>query len=173
MPSMGSFPRLVHAPMRSIVARPALMRGATVLLVTGICGCAPASSATRIALRVTPAVESSEPQQTMKPIAFAPVPRRPVSVPATVRISGHCYGTGLGRAALLVVNGVALGRRSDGTVDHAAAQRLLGRVDPGRIVSVEILKPEQASKRFGAGASHGAILFVMAPSRTSVQTGRR
>ena len=72
-----------------------------------------------------------------------------------------------------MVNGVTLGRRSDGTVDHAAAQRLLQRVDPGRLVSIEIVKPEQASKRFGADASHGAILFVTAPSRTSVQTGRR
>jgi hypothetical protein len=73
----------------------------------------------------------------------------------------------------MVVNGVPLGRRPDGTVDHEAAQRLLQRVSCKDIVSIHFVKAEQALMRFGPGANRGAMLIATAPSNASVQTGGR
>jgi len=62
---------------------------------------------------------------------------------------------------LWVVDGVLLGRRRDGTIDHAAAQEALKTLDVKLISSIEVIKGEPASERFGPGASDGAVLITM------------
>ena len=60
---------------------------------------------------------------------------------------------------LYVVDDVVLGRRSDGTVDHLAAARALGQLDPKRIESIEVIK--EGSDRFGPDGVNGVVIFTM------------
>ena len=74
---------------------------------------------------------------------------------------------------LLVVNGVALGRRPDGTVDHALAQCLFRLIDCAEWFAVNFVKADEALKRFGPGADRDAMLFLTMPSSATVWTPRR
>jgi hypothetical protein len=60
---------------------------------------------------------------------------------------------------LYVVDGAVLGLRPDGTVDHDAAGRALGTIDPNQIVSIQMLKDSIAIARFGPGAHAGAAII--------------
>lgn len=81
--------------------------------------------------------------------------------PSGARIQIRCgLGTPTGHPALLVVDGVVLGLRPDGTVDHAAAQTVLDGLDAGEIVSVIAIKAAEAVERFGPGGHLGAILIA-------------
>ena len=68
-------------------------------------------------------------------------------------------GTPDGHPALLVLDGVVLGLRPDGTVDHTAAQAALAGVEVGEVESVVVVKSAEAVRRFGPGGHRGAILI--------------
>jgi hypothetical protein len=150
---------------------------AMLLFATSITGCARTSSATGFALRVTPAVEASAVQTAMTPLASAPVFLPSPPEPRTIRIRWHSYDTGRPVDPhdwpLLVVNGVALGRLPDGTVDRALAQRLFRLIDCAEWFAVNFVGAEQALKQFGPGANRGAMLFLTMPSSATVWTPRR
>jgi hypothetical protein len=106
----------------------------------------------------------------------APVPltRPPVAPSQTATSTGKpvriviCQPGGrTNHPALWVLDGVKLGLRPDGTVDHEAAQRALSKLDPNRIESIQVLKGEAAIARFGPGAHQGAVLFVTRPPDSS------
>jgi len=65
---------------------------------------------------------------------------------------------------IYVVNGVALGLRADGTVDHAAAAKMLGQINVRAIVSIEVLKNMTAIARFGPAAHQGVVLITASES---------
>ena len=99
-----------------------------------------------------------------------PLKRPPVAPPRTSAPTGKpvrvviCQRSGpTDHPALLVVDGVRLGLRPDGTIDHEAAGRALSKLDPNRIESIEVLKGEAAVARFGPGAHAGAVLISTRP----------
>jgi hypothetical protein len=72
---------------------------------------------------------------------------------------------------MYIVSGVVLGRRDDGTIDHAAAQRALGRLDPRSITAIQVLKGDSAVQRFGPVASDGVVLIDLLSHAQRARTG--
>ena len=64
---------------------------------------------------------------------------------------------------LYVIDGIIFGLRPDGTVDHDAARRALGTIDPTQIESIQVLKDSLAVARFGPGAHNGAAIITTRP----------
>jgi hypothetical protein len=161
--------------MRAIPLRQIWLRSTMLLFLTSVCGCARSSSTTRIALRGTPSAEALAAPETMQPLAPVPVVRTPPSQTVTIRIPRHSYGPALDPREwpLMVVNGVALGRRSDGTVDPGAAQRSLERFSCRDVVSIQFVQSDEALKRFGPAGHRGAMLIVVRPSHDSLLTEGR
>jgi len=98
----------------------------------------------------------------------APMPlgRPPVVLPQTpaprekpVRLA-FCQPSGAtDHPSLWVLDGVRLGLRPDGTVDHEVACRLLSQLDPKQIASIQVLRGAEAVARFGPGAHEAAVLI--------------
>ena len=72
---------------------------------------------------------------------------------------------------MYVVDGVVLGRRDDGTIDHEAAGRALAKLDPRTITAIQVLKGESAVQRFGTSASDGVVLFDIASRASRAKAG--
>ena len=132
------------------------------LLVRGLCLAV-------VSVSVTPWLGA---QDTSTAGITAPVSlkRPPVALPQTPTPTGKsvhiviCQRSGpTDHPALFVLDGVKLGLHSDGTVDHEAAQRVLSKLDPNRIESIEVLKGPDAIARFGPGAHAGAVLIQTRP----------
>jgi len=68
-------------------------------------------------------------------------------------------------------NGRTLGRRDDGTIDPSAAQRVLGRIDPRTIASIQVFKGESAVGRFVPAASDGVVLIELVPHAWRAREG--
>ena len=124
--------------------------------------------ALRVAVASTSVASWLAAQDAPAPGISAPVPlkRPPVALPQTSAPTGKpvriviCQRSGpTDHPPLWVLDGVRLGLRPDGTVDHEAAQRLLSKLNPNEVVSIEILKSVEATARFGPGAHQGAVLI--------------
>ena len=101
----------------------------------------------------------------MESVVAPPVVRGSAAVPGRVTIRLRpVTADPLRLPALLVVDGVILGRRADGTVDMDAAQRALRSVDANLISSIETVKREPAMERFGSGPFEGALLITTRPA---------
>jgi hypothetical protein len=132
---------------------------ALVLMAIVMSGCAGAEAPTWIAPRLTPSSDTLGVRSTMAPVATVPVGSLSSSAPKSFRFR-HRYDQTVGwPSALFLVNGKAVGRRSDGTVDSAATLRWLQSVDARQIVSIEVVKGDEAIKRFGPDARGGAVLI--------------
>ena len=110
----------------------------------------------------------------MTPLARVPVILTATAEPRPIRIRWHSYGPGLDPIhwPLIVVDGVGLGLRSDGTIDHVAAKRLLQQLRCDQIVSMHSVPSEEAVKWFGRAAHRGALLMTMAPSGSRADPGK-
>jgi hypothetical protein len=102
----------------------------------------------------------------MAPVRASPIAVASTPAPKPFRLR-HCYDViPGGLPALLFVDGKALGRRADGTIDDVAAAHSLRMVDPLSIVSIQVVKGNEAVERYGPAARGGAVLFVTSSDRS-------
>ena len=116
-----------------------------------------ASIPLRVAAQGTPRVEI---------VAPAPLTRLPARMvtaePRPLRMRWHSYegsGTRI-YPSLWVVNGMPLGSRPDGTIDRELAQRELNKIDCRDLVSIEVLRGDAATTRFGPNVPAGVVLLI-------------
>ena len=173
---MRSSTTFIGRRVAGAAAHPQWCAFAALLLVISASGCTQRAQSVGIAPRLTPTADTVGVRLTMAPVArlaTVPVVRASGAGERTIRIPRHSYGPGLPpeQWPLLLVNGVALGLRSDGTIDPASAQRLLQQVNCRAIVSIEFVKSEHAVKQFGRAGSRGAFLIVTASDSSRERQG--
>ena len=155
-----------HLSGSPIRARRALRRScrlaATVLLAAVVSRCARPAKPGQTPLSVTGGEATARVQSTMDSVTVLPVrPAASDGKPVRVIIC-HRSTVDTLHPPLYVIDGVVLGLRPDNTIDHAAARRAFGRINPTSIATIEVLKGEGAMQRFGPGAHEGAILITTA-----------
>jgi hypothetical protein len=150
---------------------------ATMLLAIVASGCGRHPRSVAIAPRLTPTSDTLGVRLTMAPaakLATLPEARASGADGKPIRfVWHHSYGPGLPpeQWPLIVVNGVALGLRADRTIDPVVAQRLFQRVSCRDVVTIEFVKRELATKRFGPGGYRGAFLIVTRTHSSRVRQG--
>ena len=151
----------VRIPSAGIPSHRRCRRLALALLLAVLAaGCSRPQTSTGIAPRLTPTSDTLGIRSTMAPVRAIPIAVASAAASKPFRLR-HSYDVTPGRAsALLLVNGRALGRRRDGTIDHVAAGQSLRMVDPRSIVSIQIVKGDEALGRYGPAARGGAVLIV-------------
>jgi hypothetical protein len=72
-----------------------------------------------------------------------------------------------------VLDGVVLGLRADGTIDHDAAGKAMREVDVKSITFIQILEDATAIARFGPGAHQGVVLVETLEAKKAAHTKAR
>ena len=131
------------------------------LLCCVVSGCAPRTKAAD----PLPAVAAAAGINQRSPVDFVrALPTSPPTTSApTARISlreGPSTADTLRPPPVYLIDDLTLGRRSDGTIDHAAAARALQQLDPRRIESIRVLKGDSTVRHFGPAAVSGVIIIT-------------
>jgi hypothetical protein len=162
---MRSSPRFI----RDRVARPAARQAFTVLTallpLTFGAGCGRSLIFTAIAPRVTPSSDTLGVRSAMTPVKTLPVllDSETVPRPRTIRWRHSYAGATIPLPPMLMlIDGIPLGLRSDSSVDHTAAKRLMQQIRCKDFVSIKVVKGEEALRRFGRAADAGVILITTA-----------
>ena len=135
---------------------------ATLMLALVTSGCAEAPTSRAGSPRITPASETSRVSSAMAPVTTAPVGERAMSGQKVVFRWRHSYAGPTMPPMLMSIDGVPLGLRPDSSVDYVAARVLLQQIRPTDIVSITVLKGEEALRRFGRAADSGVIMITTA-----------
>ncbi len=171
---MGTSPTFTRNRVARLAARRACRVLTTLLLPTISAACARFPISTAIAPRVTPSSDTLSIRSTMTSATTLPGHRVSTSVPLMVPIRWrHSYAgaTVPLPPMLMLIDGVPLGLRPDSTVDHDAAKRLMQRIRCKDVVSIQVVRGEQAVRRFGRVADPGVIMVVTASHTWRAEAG--